>query len=80
MTTLRQSRRNTSTISPMRTAPMRPFESPGCGIARVTVGDWSNSKPTLMSSGRTACMSGRAALTFSTTESVEASARLVTRM
>ena len=48
--------------------------------ASVTVGDWSNSKLTLMSSGRTACMLGRAALTLLTTESVEASARLVTRM
>ena len=48
--------------------------------ALVTVGDWSNSKLTLMSSGRTACMLGRAFLTLLTTESVEASARLVTRM
>ena len=49
-------------------------------MARETVGDWSNSKPTLMSSGKTACMLGRASLTLRTTERVEASARLVTRM
>ncbi len=48
--------------------------------ALVTVGDWSNSKLTLMSSGSTACILGSASLTFLTTESVEASARLVTRM
>ena len=32
--------------------------------ALVTVGDWSNSKLTLMSSGRTACIFGRLAFTF----------------
>ena len=46
----------------------------------MTVLDWSNSKLTLMSSGSTACIFGRASFTFWTTESVEASARLVTRM
>ena len=63
----------------MRTAPSSP--SVATLLDRLgDVGDWSNSKLTLMSSGRTACMLGRAALTSLTTESVEASARLVTRM
>ena len=77
--TLRQSRRNRSTISPVRTAPIRPSVTT-VHIDLVTVGDWSNSKLTLMSSGRTACMLGMAFLTLLTTERVEASARLVTRM
>ena len=77
--TLRQSRRKSSTISPVSTAPSAPSVT-RLRTALVTVGDWSNSKLTLMSSGRTACMLGRAFLTLSTTESVEASARLVTRM
>ena len=77
--TLRQSRRKTSTISPVRTAPRAPSVA-RLRTALVTVGDWSNSKLTLMSSGSTACILGRASLTFRTTESVEASARLVTRM
>ena len=79
MTTLRQSRRKTSTIRPISPAPRAPSITRLC-IARVTVGDWSNSKPTVMSSGSTARMSGSAALTLLTTASVEASDRLVTRM
>jgi hypothetical protein len=78
-TALRQSLRKIRTITPISPAPSRP-SMPTASIAVVTVGDWSNSKLTRMSSGRTACMSGRASLTFRTTERVEASARFVTRM
>ena len=49
-------------------------------MARMTQGLWSNSKLTLMSSGQAALNFGRLAFTSSTTESVEASERLVTGM
>ena len=78
-TALRQSRRKISTTRPIKPAPSAP-SSASARTARVTVGDWSNSKLTLMSSGSTARISGSAFLTFSTTDRVEASARLVTRM
>ena len=77
--TLRQSRKNSSTIRPVSPAPMSPSVTT-VHIDLVTVGDWSNSKLTEMSSGRTACMLGRAFLTLLTTDRVEASARFVTRM
>ena len=77
-TTLRQSRRNRRTIRPVRAAPSAPSVTT-VRIDRVTVGDWSSSKLTSISSGRTACMPGMAFLTFSTTDRVEASARFVTR-
>jgi len=75
--TLRQSRRNRSTISPVRAAPIAPSVTT-VHIERVTVGDWSSSKLTSMSSGRTACMPGMAFLTLLTTARVDASARFVT--
>ena len=46
-----------------RSGPRRaPLRSARPRSARVTYGDWSNSKLTLMSSGSTACISGRACL------------------
>ena len=78
-TMLRQSRRKTRTIRPVSRAPKAPSVA-RLAIAFETVGDWSNSKLTLMSSGRTACIAGSARRTSLTTERVEASARLVTRM
>jgi hypothetical protein len=77
--TLRQSRRNSNTIRPVSAAPSSP-SMPTPQMARVTYGDWSNSNFTSMSSGRTAFIFGRLARTSRTTLSVEASARLVTRM
>jgi hypothetical protein len=63
----------------VRPAPIRPSVTT-VHIDLVTVGDWSSSKLTEMSGGRTACMLGRAFRTLLTTERVEASARFVTRM
>jgi hypothetical protein len=76
---LRQSRRKTSTINPVRHAPSSPSVR-RLSIARVTYGDWSNSNDTLMSSGSSFCIFGRARLISSITLIVEASARLVARM
>ena len=74
--TLRQSRKNSSTIRPVSKAPSNPSlaTSP---MALVTYGDWSNSKRTRMSSDIAACIRDRLLLTRLTTSSVEASGRLV---
>ena len=77
--TLRQSRRKISTMSPTSAAATSPSETTPV-IELVTYGDWSNSKLTWMSSGSTACIRGRLLRTASTTSSVLALARLVTRM
>ena len=52
---------NSSTIRPVRTAPKEPSMNK-LRIARVTYGDWSNSKLTRMSSGNSFCIFGKALL------------------
>ena len=64
---LRQSRKKDQHHQPGRAARPEPLRSARLRTARVTVGDWSNSKLTLMSSGSTACIFGSASLTLRTT-------------
>ena len=76
---LRTSRRKISTIKPVSRAPRAPSLN-RLFTARVTYGDWSNSKLTRMSSGNSCCIFGKAFLISSITLIVEASARFVARM
>src|SRR6516164_2341450 len=76
---LRQSRRNTSTINPVRTAPSNPSFTTDNREFR-TYEDWSNWYSILMSCGTTDWNCARLVLTSLTTVIVEASARLVTGM
>ena len=76
---LRQSRRNSSTINPVRAAPSRPsLINPRNALS--TYFDWSNTNSTFTSSGHTACILGRFSRTRRSTSSVDASERFVTGM
>ena len=76
---LRASRRKTKTIRPVSTAPSKASRKRS-SMARLTIGLWSISYVTLMSAGTAAWKTARFSFTRPTTESVDASERLVTGM
>gem|GEM_PF-4115759 len=77
MAALRQSLRNSSTIRPVRPAPISPSWTSDSS-EWVTKPDWSKASSIDTSGGSTARIFGRLALTSRMTASVEASACLVT--
>ncbi len=76
---LRQSRRKSSTITPVSRAP-NALSVTSPLIAFTTNRDWSNSSLISTSSGAAAFILGRASRTRCMTASVEASERFVTGM